>query len=64
MEWKKNAVREWCKEHKSVVTDIEIIMFDSVKNGEPYTLQEIEETIPEDLRTEMPFTVKELLKYF
>ena len=64
IEQKKQSVREWCKKHKSVVTDIEMIMFDSIKNGEQYTLQEIEEVVPENLRSEMPFTIRELLKYF
>lgn len=63
-EAKKKEVLEWCRKYKSVVRQIEDIMFISVKEKTPYTTQEIFEVIPEETKAEMTFTIKELLKYF
>lgn len=63
-ELKKEEVQKWCRKYKSVVSQIEDIMFISVKEGTPYTIQEILEVIPEEPKSEMTFTIRELLKYF
>ena len=63
-ELKKKEVQEWCRKYKSVVRQIEDILFISVKKRVPYTTQEILEVIPEEAKSEMTFTIKELLKYF
>ncbi|MDE6730412.1 MAG: hypothetical protein K2J71_06515 [Oscillospiraceae bacterium] len=63
-ELKKKEVREWCKKHPSVVRQMEDVLFISVKERVPYTVQEILEVIPEEAKAEMTFTIKELLKYF
>ena len=62
--WKKKEVQEWCRKYKSVVRQIEDILFISVKERVPYTTQEILEVIPEEAKSEMTFTIKELMKYF
>ncbi|MDE5557476.1 MAG: hypothetical protein K2J32_07255 [Ruminococcus sp.] len=63
-ELKKKEVQEWCRKYKSVARQIEDIIFISVKERVPYTVQEILEVIPEEAKAEMTFTIRELLKYF
>lgn len=59
----KQTVQDWCSSHSDIVRDIQDTAFESIKNNERYSIEEIEQLIPDDVRAEMPFTVKELLKY-
>lgn len=59
----KIAVREFCKSHKSLMCDIDDAFLISAKEGIPVSNKEIEDMIPDDVKKEMSFSVKDLLKY-
>lgn len=59
----KHTVHDWCSSNSEIVKDIQYAMFEAIKNNARYSVEEIAQLIPEDAKHEMPFTVKDLLKY-
>lgn len=59
----ERAVYRFCRNHGDIVKEIENEMFYAVKDGVPFTGKDVDDLIPEDLRSEFWFGSKNFLKY-
>lgn len=60
----RRRVQEYCRTHKSVVDNIGAFMLDELKCGNKLTAEQLSDFLSEEVRAEMGFSVKDLLKYW